>query len=103
MATKTVSPPAHQDVGVRAFCSLLEQIEALPEVRKPDFKAGADDSTRYDFDAAAGLIHQALHDAPRGAFVDSLALYLVHVVNGWVPEPDAAWFNAALNVEVSHG
>ena len=92
-------PPLLQgDPGVRAFCALLDRIEALPEVLRPGFRYDDDDSTRFDHEAARKLVDEALADVPRGEFSRAIGTYLSFALHGYVSGgADEEWFSSVFN------
>jgi hypothetical protein len=82
IATVDQPDPAEVRKGIEAFCRLLGDICALPEVVRPGRKRGEDDAMSHDYPGAARLLHERLggeefdgHDRHVG-YIRALAVYL---------------------------
>lgn len=83
--------PAPADV--QAFCRLIEDIEALPDVLRPGFDEDEDDSMRLNHEGAAALVESFMKATPH-ALARPLGAYLVYSLASF--RVDAQWFMEVL-------
>lgn len=77
-------------LGQREFCDLLHALKSLPELLRDGYTLGEDDSTTWDFQAAATLVQTSLRQTFAGSqddehalgFCEALGHYLALSVSG---------------------
>lgn len=74
---------------VQAFCRLIKDIQALPDVLRPGFEEDEEDSMRLNHEGAAALIESFMKATPH-ALARPLGAYLVYSLASF--QVDAQWF-----------